>query len=92
MTNSEKKQFEWAVHSIVDDNIFYDKNGDIIKCLYKVKWIDERTGLEQMSQAQLDAYSDRYITKMTIIFNYSKHLYKFKLGRFKRFELLSPNY
>ena len=23
---------------------------------------------EQMSQAQLDAYSDRYITKMTILF------------------------
>ena len=43
MTNSEKKQFEWVVRSIFDDNIFYDKNGDIIKCLYKVKWIDERT-------------------------------------------------
>ena len=59
MSNKEKNKFEWAVHSIVGDDISYDKNGDVKSCMYLVKWIDEREGREIMSQKELDIYADR---------------------------------
>ena len=38
MSKKQKKNFGWAVHSIVGDDITYDTNGEVVKCMLLIDY------------------------------------------------------